>query len=145
MAVEGISNITIETHCHHLNFWAYCSSSTCRHLDKNGDGRLSRQEVQEAIAALQPGSTEHGSAAAEVVGLVSAGSDSIDFDGFLAFFSMVCTPRCVMSVTITAVVSVMITIVGVVSTVVFRCIIVELVIVVVITAISNLSSVHSIF
>ena len=48
--------------------------------------------MQAAIAALQPGNAEPGSAAAEVMALVATGSHSIDFDRFLAFFSMVSSP-----------------------------------------------------
>jgi hypothetical protein len=68
---------------HHI----YCSR---RHLDVNGDGRLSRSEVQAVIGSLMVGSTQEAQAAQEEVVLLAAdGQDDIDFAGFLAFFATV--------------------------------------------------------
>lgn len=62
----------------------------CRHLDTNGDGMLSRQEVQNMIAKLAPGGGGDAAAAQEVMdSIADSRTGSIDFGGFLHFFSMV--------------------------------------------------------
>jgi hypothetical protein len=68
----------------------YSSFTKRRHLDTNGDGMLSRQEVQHIIAALAPGGGGDAAAAQEVMDTVAdPQTGSIDFSGFLHFFSMV--------------------------------------------------------